>query len=38
MTGEIWGQIHDLLFTRIVVLPLGHRGVHRGFGVVDSIV
>ena len=26
MTGEVWDQIHDLWFTRIVVLPQGHRG------------
>ena len=34
MTGEGWDQIHDLWFTRIVVLPLGH----AGFSVLDGIV
>ena len=34
MTGEVWDQIHGLLFTRIVVLPLGH----WGFSVLDGIV
>ena len=26
MTGEVWDQIHDLWFTRVVVLPPGHGG------------
>ena len=34
MTGEVWDQIHDLWFRRIVVLPLGH-GV---FSALDGIV
>ena len=34
MTGEVWDQIHDLWFTRIVVLQLGH----GGFSVLDGIV
>ena len=34
MTGEVWDQIHDLRFTRITVLPLGH----GGFSVLDGIV
>ena len=33
MMGEVLDQIHDLWFTRIVVLPLGH----RGFRVLDGI-
>ena len=34
MTGEVLDQIHDLWFTSIVVLPLGH----GGFSVLDGIV
>ena len=34
MTGEVWDQIHELCFTRIVVLPLGN----GGFSVLDGIV
>ena len=34
MTREVWDQISDLWFTRIVVLPLGH----GGFSVLDGIV
>ena len=34
MTGKVRDQIHDLWFTRIVVLLLGH----RGFSVLDGIV
>ena len=34
MTGEVLDQIHELWFSRIVVLPLGHGGVR----VLDGIV
>ena len=34
MTEEVWDQIHNLWFTRIAVLPLGH----GGFSVLDGIV
>ena len=34
MTGEVWDQIHDLWFSRIVVLPLGHGDL----SVFDGIV
>ena len=34
MTGEVLDQIHDLWFTRIVVLPLGHRGFSGLNGIV----
>ena len=34
MTGQVLDQIHDLGFTRIVVLQLGH----GGFSVLDGIV
>ena len=30
MTGEVLDQIHDLWFTRIVVLPLGYGGGGEG--------
>ena len=39
MTGEVWDQIHDLWFTRIVVLPLGDGGGGGGsFCVLHGIV
>ena len=34
MTGEVWDQIQDFWFTRIVVLPLGQGGL----SVLDGIV
>ena len=34
MTREVWDQIHDLWFTMIVLLPLGH----GGFSVLDAVL